>query len=316
MRRGGCAGRGRRGRRSALGWCASRRAPRRASPTSSWSRTYPFSVARNRDQLLRQDGGISDPRACASCTARAAAGSSSCRRGRRCRRVAGATCDRDARDRRPHGAPRAAERRCTSSSGSSPSAFGQRARTRQRAGRPAGLHAPRCRRRTATGPIRSRSRRTAAISCSSRSCRTPRGKAHISMIEMTPRRPRLAAGARARARLPPLVSVPARARRAALHDPGERRRTARSSSIAASTSRLRWRLERVLLEGVRLVDATLHRAADRWWMFANSRRRREPHVRRRAALFHAERLLGEWKPHPSNPVKSDVRCARPAGELF
>jgi hypothetical protein len=33
-------------------------------------------------------------------------------------------------------------------------------------------------------------------------------------------------------------------------------------------------------------------------------------------LFHAERLLGDWKPHRANPVKSDVRGARPAGALF
>ena len=30
-------------------------------------------------------------------------------------------------------------------------------------------------------------------------------------------------------------------------------------------------------------------------------------------LFHADRLLGDWQPHPRNPVKSDVRSARPAG---
>src|SRR5207253_8229013 len=33
-------------------------------------------------------------------------------------------------------------------------------------------------------------------------------------------------------------------------------------------------------------------------------------------LFHAERLTGDWQPHPRNPVKSDARSARPAGSLF
>jgi hypothetical protein len=77
---------------------------------------------------------------------------------------------------------------------------------------------------------------------------------------------------------------------------------------------LGWRLERVLLEGVRLVDATLHRDAGRWWMFANGGTGRvfddELHI------FHAERLHGEWQPHARNPVKSDARCARPAGRLY
>src|SRR5688572_11949135 len=33
-------------------------------------------------------------------------------------------------------------------------------------------------------------------------------------------------------------------------------------------------------------------------------------------LFSADRLLGDWVPHRRNPVKSDVRNARPAGNLF
>jgi hypothetical protein len=78
---------------------------------------------------------------------------------------------------------------------------------------------------------------------------------------------------------------------------------------------LRWRLERVLLEGVRLVDATFHRGADRWWMFANAAAGGSRMFDDELHLFHAERLLGDWQPHPRNPVKSDARCARPAGQL-
>lgn len=73
---------------------------------------------------------------------------------------------------------------------------------------------------------------------------------------------------------------------------------------------LRWRLERVLLEGLRCVDATFHRAAERWWMFAAGKFDEE------LDLYHAPRLFGPWQPHPRNPVKSDARCARPAGRLY
>lgn len=77
----------------------------------------------------------------------------------------------------------------------------------------------------------------------------------------------------------------------------------------------RWRLEKVLLRGAWFVDATLHRAEDRWWMFVNvgldgAEAHDELH------LYHADRLFGEWQPHARNPVKSDVRCSRPAGRLF
>ncbi len=71
-----------------------------------------------------------------------------------------------------------------------------------------------------------------------------------------------------------------------------------------------WRLERVLLEAVRLVDPTVHRGVDRWWMFAGAGDH-ETH------LFHAPSLAGaEWQPHARNPVKSDVRSSRPAGALY
>ena len=77
-----------------------------------------------------------------------------------------------------------------------------------------------------------------------------------------------------------------------------------------------WRLEKVLLEGVRAVDATFHPAANRWWMFANVAAGQSRAFDDELHLFHAERFLGEWQPHVRNPVKSDVRSARPAGRLY
>jgi len=79
---------------------------------------------------------------------------------------------------------------------------------------------------------------------------------------------------------------------------------------------LQWKRERVLLDDVRLVDATLYRTADRWWMFANSAAAGSRMFDDELHLFHAERLSGEWRPHPKNPVKSDARSSRPAGALF
>ncbi len=77
----------------------------------------------------------------------------------------------------------------------------------------------------------------------------------------------------------------------------------------------KWRRERVLLDGLVAADATLHHANGRWWMFANvavngAEIHDELHV------FTSDVLLGDWQPHSRNPVKSDVRSARPAGRLF
>ena len=77
----------------------------------------------------------------------------------------------------------------------------------------------------------------------------------------------------------------------------------------------KWKLERVLLSGVFCVDATVHREGARWWMFANAA---QPgmEVNDELCIFSSDSLLGDWKPHARNPVKSDVRSSRPAGGLF
>lgn len=77
----------------------------------------------------------------------------------------------------------------------------------------------------------------------------------------------------------------------------------------------RWKLERTLLRGVRCADATLHHDGSRWWMFAASAPEGGA-LDDELHLFHADRLEGDWRPHERNPVKSDVRSARPAGALF
>lgn len=77
-----------------------------------------------------------------------------------------------------------------------------------------------------------------------------------------------------------------------------------------------WRLEKVLLDGVRCVDATLHQSSGRWWMFCNAAPGGSRAFDDELHLYYADRLLGEWKPHPRNPVKSDVRSARPAGQVY
>ncbi len=77
----------------------------------------------------------------------------------------------------------------------------------------------------------------------------------------------------------------------------------------------KWKLAKVLVPDVWCADATLHRASDGWWMFA-SIGADGGEVNDELNLFRSDRLLGEWKPHRANPVKSDVRGARPAGRLF
>lgn len=76
-----------------------------------------------------------------------------------------------------------------------------------------------------------------------------------------------------------------------------------------------WRWERaaVLLEEVTALDSTLFRHGGRWWLFATDARSGPRHL---LNAWHAERLRGEWTEHARNPIKVDVRSARPAGTPF
>jgi len=73
-----------------------------------------------------------------------------------------------------------------------------------------------------------------------------------------------------------------------------------------------WERVATLVEGFGGCDASVVFHDGAWWMFATAREapNHELHV------WHAQRLLGPWRPHARNPVKTDIRSARPAGTPF
>jgi hypothetical protein len=77
-----------------------------------------------------------------------------------------------------------------------------------------------------------------------------------------------------------------------------------------------WEQEKVLMEGVRLFDATLAEVEGRWWMFATFGPEGVTVPCDDLHLFYADSPLGPWRPHRLNPVKTDGRGSRPAGALF
>jgi len=77
----------------------------------------------------------------------------------------------------------------------------------------------------------------------------------------------------------------------------------------------RWTLVRDLLPGVEANDPTLLARDGRLWLFVNLvRAGAEPNEE--LHLYSSDSLVGDWSPHPQNPVVSDVRSARPAGRIF
>ncbi len=61
-----------------------------------------------------------------------------------------------------------------------------------------------------------------------------------------------------------------------------------------------------------LFDPTLVQWNGRWWLFGT----KAPLTNTALHLYHAATLTGPFLPHPLNPVKTDIRSARPAGTPF
>jgi hypothetical protein len=76
----------------------------------------------------------------------------------------------------------------------------------------------------------------------------------------------------------------------------------------------RWVKIADLVRGLPIVDATLFRHGELWWLAGSEATAKgstcELH------LWHAEQITGPWRAHAANPVKVDVRSARPAGTPF
>lgn len=65
------------------------------------------------------------------------------------------------------------------------------------------------------------------------------------------------------------------------------------------------------------VDPTIFYRSGHWWLFCTSPDRSElPSASTKLYVWFAETLTGPWRPHPLNPVKTDVRSSRPAGAPF
>jgi hypothetical protein len=74
-----------------------------------------------------------------------------------------------------------------------------------------------------------------------------------------------------------------------------------------------WRKTAVLFEHFRGVDPTVFRHGGRWWLTCTEKGRGEDS---RLLIWHSSDIRGPWISHARNPVKTDVRSARPGGPPF
>lgn len=78
-----------------------------------------------------------------------------------------------------------------------------------------------------------------------------------------------------------------------------------------------WKAGMKLMDNVCAMDTTLFHHNGKWWMFTAITENQGASHHDELFLFYAdEPLTTEWTPHPMNPIVSDVRRARPAGNIY
>lgn len=78
-----------------------------------------------------------------------------------------------------------------------------------------------------------------------------------------------------------------------------------------------WRHKMNLMEDVQAVDTTVLFHDGKWWLFTSLTEHEAASAGDELFLFFADELATtKWRPHPLNPVVSDVRKARSAGAIL
>ena len=79
----------------------------------------------------------------------------------------------------------------------------------------------------------------------------------------------------------------------------------------------KWEFHMTLMENIRAVDSTIFHYKNKYWLFTNIVENEGASSWDELFLFYADRLETKtWNPHPMNPIISDVRKSRPAGNIF
>ena len=80
---------------------------------------------------------------------------------------------------------------------------------------------------------------------------------------------------------------------------------------------LKWELSKILMNNVCAVDSTIFKYDDKYWLFCNIKENNGASSLDELFLFYSESLHNDdWSSHPCNPIISDVRQSRPAGQIF
>ena len=92
--------------------------------------------------------------------------------------------------------------------------------------------------------------------------------------------------------------------------------TSQANEVAAyemGESPKEWKRKKVLIRDFPALDSTIFVHDGRYWLFCtNAEEGPNSHL----YAFFSQELFGRWQPHKKNPIKIDLRSARPAGPIF
>lgn len=72
--------------------------------------------------------------------------------------------------------------------------------------------------------------------------------------------------------------------------------------------------EKVILNNLPLLDSTIFKHNDKYWLFATLSGHEFAHSA--LYIYHADSLFGTYQPHANNPVKNNLNGSRPAGNII
>ena len=73
-----------------------------------------------------------------------------------------------------------------------------------------------------------------------------------------------------------------------------------------------WTKVSTLLANIGALDSTVFKYNGYWWLACTQEQNRLTKL----FIWYSSDIFGEWKPHPRNPVKNDIRSSRPGGTPF
>jgi hypothetical protein len=78
-----------------------------------------------------------------------------------------------------------------------------------------------------------------------------------------------------------------------------------------------WSLKKILIPNIIAYDSTILEHNSKYWLFTNVKNPKNNSTWDTLHLFYSDSLLDdEWKPHPLNPIVSNISFARPAGNIY